>query len=246
MTSDQITVVCFGDSVTQGTPHVPQEDAFTSVLQRRLDFRSGDEGPRVKVVNSGAGGENSAEGLARFDSTVAAHGPALVTIEFGLNDIRPEPGKLIERDDFAANLHEIVRRCRDLGAAVVLMTPNPIIDSLHGSRGTDLYAEYGGCNGAVAAYAEVVRAVADEAAAALCDIYARFIHIAIEKQFNGECCDYTDLTCLSGHISSDDGVHPTIAGQKVIASELYKTVILQCCSTTVAPVDSMSGWPIWD
>jgi lysophospholipase L1-like esterase len=226
MAAGEIKIVCFGDSVTQGTPHVPEADTFPALLQRRLDFMQGDAGWRVEVINSGVGGENTAEGLARFDSSVAAHGPRVVSIEFGLNDIRPEPEKLIGRDDFAANLHEIVRRCRDLGAEVALMTPNPIIDSLHGSRGTELYAEYGGCNGAVSAYAEVVRTVADEAAAALCDIYARFVNIAVEKQFNGECCDYRDLTCLSGYISSADGVHPTIAGQEVIASELYKTMIL--------------------
>ncbi len=226
MTVDELTIVCFGDSVTLGTPHVPVEDSFPALLQRRLKQFLGEAGPALQVVNSGAGGENSAEGLARFDSDVAAHRPFLVTVEFGLNDLRPEPDKLIEREDFAGNLGEIYDRCQALGAEVVLMTPNPVIDRLHSSWGTHAYDPYGGCNGAVSAYAEVVREAAEKTGAVLCDIYATFIEIAIEKQFAGECYDYSDLTCLADYISRNDGVHPTIAGQAVIARELYTTVLL--------------------
>jgi len=223
---DELTIVCFGDSVTLGTPHVPEHDAFPCLLERRLNYLLGDAGPRLEVVNSGAGGENTAEGLARFDTDVAAHRPFLVIVEFGLNDLRPEPGKLIERDDFAANLRDIYDRCKALGAEVVLMTPNPVIDRMHSSWGTHAYDDYGGCNGAISAYAEVVREVAQGTGAVLCDIYATFIEIAIEKQFAGECYDYSDLTCLADYISRNDGVHPTIAGQQVMALELYKTVLL--------------------
>ncbi len=226
MTVDELTIVCFGDSVTLGTPHVPDDDTFPCLLERRLNYLLGDAGPRLEVVNSGAGGENTAEGLARFDTEVAAHRPFLVIVEFGLNDLRPEPDKLIERDDFAVNLCDIYNRCKALGAEVVLMTPNPVIDSMHSSWGTHTYDDYGGCNGAVSAYAEVVREVAQRTGAVLCDIYATFIEIAIEKQFAGECYDYSDLTCLADYISRNDGVHPTIAGQQVIALELYKTVLL--------------------
>lgn len=222
----QPTIVCFGNSVTQGTPHVMEQDAFPGVLERRLNYLLRNLDKAVCVVNSGVGGENTAEGLARFDEAVATHQPFLVTVEFGLNDLRPEPAKLIERDQFAQNLHEISDRCRALGAQVVLMTPNPIINRMHGSWGTDLYATYGGCNGAVSAYAEVVRQVAEESGAVLCDIYGSFIELAIEKQFAGECCDYSALVCLSDHISEIDGVHPTIAGQTFIAGELYKTILL--------------------
>jgi len=223
---DRRVIVCFGDSVTLGTPHVRPDDTFVSVLQRQLNHHLGEAGAQISVVNSGAGGENTAEGLARFDTDVAAHQPSLVTVEFGLNDLRPEPGKLIERDEFAANLHDIHDRCRALGAGVILMTPSPVIDRMHSSWGTDIYAGYGGCNGAVTAYADVVRTVARQAGAVLCDILARFIDIAIERQFNGECYDYTDLTCLADYISRDDGVHPTAAGQRVIAAELYKLILL--------------------
>jgi len=221
------TIVCFGDSVTQGTPHVPIEDTFPALLERRIDLSCDDRGLEVKVVNSGVGGENTAEGLARFEDAVEAHEPDIVTIEFGLNDIRPEPGKLVEPLQFAENLKRIIDRCWDLDAESILMTPNPIIDKMHRSWGTDRYADYGGCNGAVAAYAEVVANVAMEKQTILCDVFSTFYEIAVERQFNGECSGYEDLTCISDLISSADGVHPTVSGQRVIAVRVYQTMMLE-------------------
>lgn len=221
------TIVCFGDSVTQGTPHVPPEDTFPALLERRINLSFADEQGHVTVVNSGVGGENTAEGLARFETAVAAHQPDIVTIEFGLNDIRPEPAKLVKPPEFAANLREIITRCREVGAEVILMTPNPIIDRMHRSWGTDRYAEWGGCNGAVAAYAEIVREVGTETDTALCDVFSSFLEIAVEKQFNGECFSYKDLTCIADLISHKDGVHPTVAGQRIIAVVVYGTIILE-------------------
>jgi len=225
MDTEYKTIVCFGDSVTLGIPHVAPEDTFPALLERRLNWFLGDAGPRVRTVNSGVGGENTVEALARFETAVAAYAPDIVTVEFGLNDIRPEPLKLVERPEFAANLRRVVDQCRALGAQVILMTPNPIIDKLHRSWGTDTYAEWGGCNGAVSAYADVVRSVAAESGTILCDVFSTFVEIAVERQFNGECSSYEDLTCLRDLISGGDGVHPTVSGQRVIAVRVYQSII---------------------
>ncbi|MFO7947341.1 MAG: SGNH/GDSL hydrolase family protein [Armatimonadota bacterium] len=221
----QLRIVCFGDSVTQGAPHVPIEDAFPALLQRRLSHIGQPHAMTASVINSGHGGENSAEGLARFDNEVAAHEPHIVTVEFGLNDIRWEEHKKTTEEQFAENLREIHRRCSDLGAQVIFMTPNPVINRLHRSWETDHYADYGGCNQKVEAYAEVVRQVAAEKSVALCDIHRSFIDLAIGQQFDGACLDYRDLVGLSGYIRREDGVHPTVRGQHVIAVELFRTMM---------------------
>ncbi len=221
----QLRIVCFGDSVTQGTPHVPIEDAFASLLQRRLSRIAQPHGMTASVINSGHGGETSAEGLARFDSDVEAHDPHIVTVEFGLNDIRWEEHKKTTEEQFAENLRKIHRRCSDLGARVIFMTPNPVINRLHRSWETDHYADYGGCNQKVAAYAEVVREVAAEMDVALCDINRSFIDLALSHQFDGACLDYRDLMVLSGYLRREDGVHPTVHGQHLIAVELFRTMM---------------------
>jgi lysophospholipase L1-like esterase len=217
-------VVCFGDSVTVGVPHVAVEDTFPRLLERRLNARRG-ELERVHCVNSGVGGENTAEGLARFDSAVARHQPVLVIVEFGLNDIRYEPEKTISPDGFAENLKIIHDQVRALGAGVLFTTPNPIINAFHGySANTDYYEPWGGCNGAVEEYAQIVRDVAGECEAALCDVSQAFMDLAVEAEFDGACLDAGDLTCLAAYIKREDGVHPTTPGQRVIALELYRVI----------------------
>ena len=132
MDTEYKTIVCFGDSVTLGIPHVAPEDTFPALLERRLNWFLGDAGPRVRTVNSGVGGENTVEALARFETAVAAYAPDIVTVEFGLNDIRPEPLKLVERPEVAANLRRVVDQCRPSGAQVILrpLTPQSS-DKLH-------------------------------------------------------------------------------------------------------------------
>lgn len=219
-------IVCFGDSVTQGVPHCHLGDTFVKVLERRLSQRRNQQ-ERVLCINSGVGGENTAEGLARIQPAVLDHSPDLVVVEFGLNDIRYEPEKRILPDAFCANLRRIHDQIREAGARVVFTTPNPIINAYHlYSMGTDFYDPWGGCNGAVEEYAGLVRQVAAELGAPLCDVYQAFINRAIDFEFESACPDHTDLRCLGGYISMADGVHPTAPGQELIALELYRVIVV--------------------
>ncbi|MGD8237894.1 MAG: GDSL-type esterase/lipase family protein [Armatimonadota bacterium] len=225
--SDRNTViVAFGDSVTQGTPHVAAEQSFVARLQEALNRKPGPRGERVVVVNAGVGGENSAEGLARIETDVVDREPTLVLIEFGLNDVRYEPEKAVSLQDFRANLGEMVRRIRDADAHSVLMTPNPIINAHHPySQATDFYDRWGGCDQRLADYADVVREAADAEAVPLCDVRRAFIDRAMAAQFHGATDDHTDLTTLTDCISPTDGVHPTACGHGLIALELYRLLL---------------------
>jgi len=221
------TIVCFGDSVTQGVPHVHVTDTFPKLLERRLSQRA-DRSHRVVCLNAGVGGENTTEGLARLQGDVLDHAPGLVVVEFGLNDIRYEPDKTVAPEQFAANLRVINDKLVAEGATVVFTTPNPIINAYHTySKQTDYYDRWGGCNGAVVEYAEIVRNVAAEVGALLCDVYGAFIAKAVEIEYRGGCADHSDLTCLAPYISTTDGVHPTALGQDLIASDLYKVIVLK-------------------
>lgn len=220
-----VHIVCFGNSVTQGTPYVAPEDTFPALLERRLNARYAPS-PHVCVINAGVGGENSQEGLLRLESDVLAHQPTIVTIEFGLNDIRYEPEKRLSEEQFAANLREMHRRIKEIGAQVIFMTPNPIIEMYHVySQATDYYAQWGGCNGLNAIYAQIVREVAQQTDSFLCDIYEAFVLEAIKAEFRGETFNYEDLSVLGRYISTRDGVHPTTAGHELIAAELYSLIV---------------------
>ncbi len=219
------TIVCFGTSITLGHPYVPEDETYPAVLERRLNRRLTHERTEATVVNSGVGGENTIEGLARLEEAVVAHRPALTVIEFACNDVRYEPNKRVELDDFAANLNTMIDRIEEICTDIIVCTPTPIIDAFHVySQQVDFYEPWGGCNNALLEYDEVIRDVVPERGVALCDLQQAFMDEAVRAEFDGAIDDASDLTCLAHLIGRNDGVHPTIEGQELIAQELYRLI----------------------
>jgi lysophospholipase L1-like esterase len=226
----EISIVCFGDSVTEGTPCVHPEETFPRVLERRLRSRFAQRGVFFQAINAGVGGENTVEGLARIEQDVLAHGPQIVVVEFGLNDVRYEPDKHVPVPQFVENLGRIASAIQEIGSLVILTTPNPIINERHPySQAVDYYDKWGGCNQALEEYVEGVREAGRIIPARVCDIYEAFVAKAVEAEFRGETLDYRDLLSLQPYISFEDGVHPTATGQRLIAQELYRML------TTIIP-----------
>jgi acyl-CoA thioesterase-1 len=109
-TDDRPRVVVLGDSLTAGLG-LPREDAYPSLLQRRLD----EAGLPLQVVNAGVSGDTSAGGLRRLDWALEGDVRVLV-LALGANDgLRGLPPAELQR-----NLTAIVERARARGADVVL------------------------------------------------------------------------------------------------------------------------------
>ena len=103
------TIVAYGDSIT----------AFTGWV-KMLGGRLG-----TTVINAGVGGDNTSQGLARFETDVAAHDPDVVIILFGMNDQAQviDTGKpLLDPETYESNYREMIERCIGLGAQPVLLT----------------------------------------------------------------------------------------------------------------------------
>jgi len=113
-----LTVVCFGDSITEigcaarwnpdwaGGASRPESNWGAVVV---ADLRKAYPRSAITLVNLGIGGENSAEGVNRLN-TLAAAKPDLVLVEFGSNDCdyhEQPPEKT------AAALNTILDRIRD-------------------------------------------------------------------------------------------------------------------------------------
>lgn len=79
--AETITVVAFGDSLTQGYG-LPAEDGFAPQLERWLNDNGA--GP-VTVVNAGVSGDTTAGGLARLDWSIGPEADAVI-LELGAND----------------------------------------------------------------------------------------------------------------------------------------------------------------
>ncbi|MHB9134535.1 MAG: SGNH/GDSL hydrolase family protein [Armatimonadota bacterium] len=119
---DRVTIVAIGDSNTELTWHTRGRLGWPGLLQEAL-FETYGRG-RCYVINAGRAGESAPLGLQRLDRDVFRFDPDLVIISFGMN--APGPDGIA---DFHADIVEMIRRCRERGAAVMLRTPNPIICS---------------------------------------------------------------------------------------------------------------------
>ncbi|MBR5747035.1 MAG: S-layer homology domain-containing protein [Clostridia bacterium] len=151
------------------------------------------------VINSGVGGDTSANGLARFDSAVKAKNPDVVFIGFGTNDASIDMDRYVPVEQYMENLRTAVDKIVALGAKPVIITPPPIVDEPYFTRHDESkFGQFDGANGLVSVYALAARHVAAEKKVAVADV---------NKAFSEQ--DYTKLI--------SDGVHPNAQGYKLYA-----------------------------
>ncbi len=104
-------IVVLGDSLTAGLG-LPVEQAFPSILQKRLD----DQGYAFDVVNAGVSGDTSAGGLRRLDWALGGDVKVLIVALGGNDGLRGIPVSEMKQ-----NLETIVRRTRDRRIKVLLV-----------------------------------------------------------------------------------------------------------------------------
>ncbi|WOD43300.1 arylesterase [Hwangdonia lutea] len=75
------TILCFGDSITAGYGLDDVNDAYTGVLQKRIDSLS----LNYTVINSGVSGETTAGGKSRINWVIKQK-PTIFLLELGAND----------------------------------------------------------------------------------------------------------------------------------------------------------------
>ena len=101
------TIVCFGDSLTEGVG-AGGGKSYPTLLGEAL---------QMDVINAGRRGDTAAAGLTRLDRDVLAKDPRLVVLLFGGNDfLRRVPIDKTQKD-----LEQMIRRIQDQGAMVALV-----------------------------------------------------------------------------------------------------------------------------
>ena len=107
---DTLTILAFGDSLTEGYGVGPQEN-YPAQLQAKLLT----DGYDVKVINGGISGETSSAALSRLDWMLKTQ-PDIVIVETGANDALRAVSLVLTRQ----NIDEIVRRFSESGAVVIV------------------------------------------------------------------------------------------------------------------------------
>lgn len=185
-------IVCFGDSITGAYYHSGGVRAWCEMLGLALTQAN----PRsdVKMFNAGISGHTTVNAMERIAKDVIARRPHLVVVMFGMNDVARVPLK-----QYRKNLNEIVQRCRDVGALVVLCTPNAVYE-------TESRPE-----NELAMYAQSVREIASEQSAPLVDLFAD------GKVFRRE-------HPIEWALTMSDEIHPNLTGHNRFAKLIGETI----------------------
>lgn len=129
------TMVFFGDSICAGYRAQPGQ-GWVERLAGQM--------PDIRAVNSGVSGETTSDALRRFEPAVAVHKPAVVYIQFGLNDAswwcRQVGRPWLTEQEYILNMVDIVARSVQCGAREVFVATNhPVMQSAPEVEGAPSY-----------------------------------------------------------------------------------------------------------
>lgn len=123
---DQIKIMAFGDSITEGTyGGADESQAWPNILQRLLIH----EGFDVSVTNSGLPGETAPLGWQRFRNVVPLQNPDIILIMYGANDSFVPFGygePAVTLPEFENAISRMIYQANVSGIRPVLMTTSPI------------------------------------------------------------------------------------------------------------------------
>jgi len=174
-TSDSITAVFFGDSVTQGhfaAGVIDYDNVYHAVFKRKMNLYFPRK--RFQVINAGVGGETSSAGLKRLDTDVLRYAPDFVVVCFGLNDVNANT-----KQGYADSLAAIFQKLKEHDIPTLFMTPNMLNTVVlpHAEDFAKKTADYQN-SGKMDDYMQIAVQTAQEHDVPVCDCYARWKQLA--------------------------------------------------------------------
>ncbi len=199
--ADGETVVFLGDSITQ---QGAGPDGYVTLVRKAIEAKRADAG--IQIIGAGIGGHKVPDLEARLDRDVLKHKPDTVVIYIGINDVwHSTRGEGTDIKRYETGLKNLLQRCQDAGARVVLATPSVIGEKHDGANELD---------GMLDDYAAVSRKVAASSGATLLDLRKSFVdHL---KHYNAANKEQGILT--------GDGVHLSDAGDRFVAARMLEAL----------------------
>ncbi len=193
---DGDSIVFLGDSITQAGKG---PEGYTTLFKIFCDVN----GYEVDVINAGIGGHKSNDMLARLQKDVLSHNPTWISISCGVNDVWhsfKEKPTGVPLPEYQKNMTEIVDKCLDSGAKVILLTATPIYEKIDSPQNQKLKP-----------YNAFLRQLAKDKKIILCDLNAIFISW-YEKKLRDD------------RLLTTDGVHMNPRGNRIMAAEIIKSL----------------------
>lgn len=203
-----VTVVFMGDSITEGQ-YVAAPDRWVDIVSDKLQRDFIEHPLTFLFLPKGVSGETTRQGLERFPRDVQAHGPDIMTLQFGLNDANcwaTDHGlPRVSEAAYRANLIEMIERARKFGASEIILSNNHTTlrrkPLLNGKTLEEQRQRYN----------EIVRDVAKETQVTFCDIDASF-SLLDEAALREHLLPYPDWLHLSklGHRRYAEVIEPYV------------------------------------
>lgn len=194
----------------------PAKQTAVSVLQKKADVPSSNPvSDPVIVLNKGIGGQNTRQGLVRFETDVLQEKPRFLILYFGMNDA-VNSGNSVPLDEYKGNLEKMTGLATDAGIIPVLVTINPAIEPYLLSRHKKEFFENETPNEKINTYSAAVREVSRVQKTALVDLNT----ICRERGEPKE--DSSSIIRNKANVKIADGVHLTAEGYRLLAEEVYK------------------------
>ncbi len=128
-----VTVVCWGDSVTDGGSPSSHDKCYVELFRQRLK-KAWPKTP-INLINAGIGGSNTDSRRAGYEKEVLDLNPDLITVEY-VNDSGMSAEKI------AANYAEFINKARAKNPKVefIIITPHHIMPQWMGNFGVSIPA----------------------------------------------------------------------------------------------------------
>jgi lysophospholipase L1-like esterase len=205
-------IVCLGDSIT-GQPNLKSYLKWSFVLECMCEARMG-EG-NVAVLNRGIGGDASGGALQRLQGDVLDEKPDIVIILLGGNDA----GAKKSRAEVKSNLETIVRKCKAIGAKVLLLQYHVIPNPEHPETA---WAHLDDNNDLIAEVAASESVPVLDMAQPMQDAFKSSKVSELLSYKNGVAVWETKPVLQEHLVSSKDGVHLNPGGELVFARTIFK------------------------
>ncbi len=196
-------IVFLGDSITQGGDS--NDKGYVRLIRKTLTEKA-DLG--IEVIGAGISGNKVPDLQRRLEKDVLSRKPTIVVIYIGINDVwhgENDPARGTLPEAFAAGLKDVIGRCTEAGAKVVICTPTVIGEKKDGGNKLDQRLDQ---------YSDISRNLAKELKLPLCDLRKSFLdHLKEHNAKNAE----------SGILTSDR-VHLNDAGNKFVADTMLKVI----------------------
>ncbi|UUO07818.1 GDSL-type esterase/lipase family protein [Blastopirellula sp. J2-11] len=190
-------IVCFGDSITGVYYHSGSKRAWCDMLgiALKIAYPNAD----LQMINAGRSGHTTVNALARIDRDVIAKQPQLVIVSFGMNDVARVP-----LEDYQRNMREIIRRCQDGGAKVIVCTPNAVSE-------TEARPE-----AKLAQYVDAARSIAAGFKLPLVDLFDQWRRIRTEDPLGWSLLMSDEIhPNMTGHLRFAELIGSTISGRPI-------------------------------